>query len=289
MRKVLQYLSLLLPLLIAMGLLFITSFLSISVYYNSYICSYAFGRLSNTVGAVDISYLLSHIPDIPDSYLEAVIYIYPVVWAIFFYFWYRRVAGKASVTTIKRFTAKNIIILLLISIGCQLVISAFMELVLPYFEKLAQDYSELIDEILLGNPILVFVSTVILAPVSEELIFRGVILKKALRFAPFLAANIAQALLFGIFHLNIVQGVYALGVGLVLGFVAYRYQSIICSILLHMFFNAYNYVAIIPTKGVWIYIDMAAGAVILTIALIWLTKTTSDSKDTIIKIKDVRL
>lgn len=283
MRKVLQYLSLLLPVLIAIGLLFITSLLSIFVYYQSFISFYAFGRLSNRIGEVDISFLLSHIPDVPDAYLEAVIYIGPLVWAIFFYFWYRRVAGKASVTKIKRFTSKNIIILLLISLGCQLVISAFMELVLPYFEKLSQDYNELIDELLLGNQILVFISTVILAPISEELIFRGVILKKALRFAPFLAANIAQALLFGIFHLNFVQGVYAFGVGLVLGFVAYRYHSIVISILLHMFFNAYNYVAIIPTKGVWIYIDMVAGAVIVTIGLIWVKKTTADSKAAIIK------
>ena len=51
------------------------------------------------------------------------------------------------------------------------------------------------------------------------------------------AANLLQALLFGIFHMNMIQGIYAFCLGLVLGYVCNRGGSIYYSILLHMLFN----------------------------------------------------
>lgn len=82
--------------------------------------------------------------------------------------------------------------------------------------------------------------SVIIAPISEELIFRGVTLHYAKRIMPFWAANILQALLFGIFHGNVVQGTYAFVVGLFCGFVCYRGGSIYLSMLFHMLFNIWG-------------------------------------------------
>ena len=43
---------------------------------------------------------------------------------------------------------------------------------------------------------------------------------------PFWLANIWQALLFGLLHMNVLQGVYAFTVGLVLGFICHRGRGI---------------------------------------------------------------
>lgn len=73
------------------------------------------------------------------------------------------------------------------------------------------------------------------APIVEELVFRGLIMRGlqpyGRRFAVF-----ASALLFGIFHGNLVQSPYAFVVGLVLGYTAMEY-SILWAMVLHMLNN----------------------------------------------------
>ena len=50
-------------------------------------------------------------------------------------------------------------------------------------------------------------------------------------------ANVVQAVLFGVFHQNLVQGIYAALLGVALGFVAHRYNTLAASMLMHMFYN----------------------------------------------------
>ena len=74
-----------------------------------------------------------------------------------------------------------------------------------------------------------------LGPIAEELLFRGLLLRslegQGKRFAIF-----ATALMFGMFHGNILQSPFAMLVGIVLGYVALEY-SIVWAIILHIFNN----------------------------------------------------
>lgn len=80
-----------------------------------------------------------------------------------------------------------------------------------------------------------FLYASILAPVAEELIFRGWILRTlrpyGKRFAIF-----SSAVLFGLFHGNLLQTPYALFVGLILGYVTVEY-SILWAMAIHLFNN----------------------------------------------------
>lgn len=73
------------------------------------------------------------------------------------------------------------------------------------------------------------------APISEELLFRGLILRSmepyGKKFSIF-----ASAMLFGLYHGNLVQIPFAFAVGLVLGYVTVEY-NIGWAIVLHMFNN----------------------------------------------------
>lgn len=73
------------------------------------------------------------------------------------------------------------------------------------------------------------------APIVEEIIFRGLVLRGLERYGKRFAILIS-ALLFGLFHGNIVQSPYAFLVGLVLGYVAMEY-SIFWAMVLHMINN----------------------------------------------------
>ena len=73
------------------------------------------------------------------------------------------------------------------------------------------------------------------APISEEILFRGLVLRSmephGKRFAIF-----GSALLFGLFHGNLIQAPFAFLVGLVLGYVTVEY-NILWAMVLHMFNN----------------------------------------------------
>lgn len=75
----------------------------------------------------------------------------------------------------------------------------------------------------------------LLAPVAEELLFRGLILRTLLPYGKRFAI-LTSAFLFGLFHGNVVQSPYAFCVGLILGYTAVEY-SIGWSMVLHMFNN----------------------------------------------------
>ena len=85
------------------------------------------------------------------------------------------------------------------------------------------------------NTFSMFLYMGLVAPVVEEIIFRGALLRGfeplGKRFAVF-----ASAVLFGLFHGNLVQSPYAFAVGLVLGYTAMEY-SIGWAMVLHMINN----------------------------------------------------
>lgn len=90
-----------------------------------------------------------------------------------------------------------------------------------------------------GNPFMLalFLGYVcILGPILEEIIFRGFILKSMQRFEN-LTAIIVTSILFSMFHLNLVQFVPPILIGLVLGFITVKSKSLIPSIIAHIFNN----------------------------------------------------
>ena len=91
---------------------------------------------------------------------------------------------------------------------------------------------------------------VILGPIAEELIFRGVTLYYTQKFTRrFWLANLVQATFFGVLHMNLVQGIYAAVLGMVLGWVYHRFRSLYASIWLHIFFNFLAYGPLVFLDG----------------------------------------
>ena len=75
----------------------------------------------------------------------------------------------------------------------------------------------------------------ILAPITEEILFRGLIQRTLLPYGKKFAIFVS-AFTFGLFHGNLIQAPYAFVVGLVLGYVASEY-SIYWAMVLHMINN----------------------------------------------------
>lgn len=75
----------------------------------------------------------------------------------------------------------------------------------------------------------------IFGPITEEILFRGII-QRSLRPYGRNFAILCSAFVFGLYHGNLLQSVYAFAVGLVLGYVASEY-SIVWAMVLHIFNN----------------------------------------------------
>lgn len=80
-----------------------------------------------------------------------------------------------------------------------------------------------------------FLYSSFVGPIVEEIIYRGFILRSFERYGKILAI-LVSAILFGAMHGNLPQGLFAAGVGLVLGYTAIEY-SIGWAILLHIINN----------------------------------------------------
>jgi membrane protease YdiL (CAAX protease family) len=100
-------------------------------------------------------------------------------------------------------------------------------------------YAEIMEASgLVDNVILTVVYGILLGPVIEELCLRGLCygyLEKS-GIKPFLVILIS-GLLFGIMHMNLVQGIYASVLGFFLGYLRYKYRSIKLTIAVHILFN----------------------------------------------------
>ncbi len=153
--------------------------------------------------------------------------------------WYRNHKPEKDVTLKQVVNGKLIIAMACLGLSLQFLISMCLNVVYPILpQTMTDEYSALMEQLIDGNIWLSLLVTVILAPLAEEFLFRGVTMKKAQKIMPFMAANILQALLFGIYHMNWIQGVYAFVLGMILGYTAEYFQSIWASILLHAFVNA---------------------------------------------------
>jgi len=100
------------------------------------------------------------------------------------------------------------------------------------------EYYELMESMMGNSIFLDIVLVVILAPLVEEVIFRGVVMKRLLdRGVRFPYAIAIPALIFGVIHMNVVQGIYAFVLGIILGLVYYWTKTLWAPILMHLIFN----------------------------------------------------
>lgn len=127
----------------------------------------------------------------------------------------------------------------LMGYGMQIVTTLIMVLVNVLLPSVMEEYNTLVD----GSGITTYglmwvISTLVLPPLVEEAGFRCLGLTYLERAGvPFAAANIVQALAFGIFHMNLTQGIYTFVLGLALGYVTHRSGSIAPAMLMHLVYN----------------------------------------------------
>lgn len=134
------------------------------------------------------------------------------------------------------------VILLVISMGAGYVfnfIGVFINLATSYMTgKSFYDMNPIMDMVSTLTPAMV-IYVCLLGPLMEEVMFRGILLKRARRFGD-RTAVVFCAVVFGLMHGNLSQFLYATAVGLTLGYIAVRTNRIRYNVILHMMVNSYS-------------------------------------------------
>ena len=136
--------------------------------------------------------------------------------------------------------------LIFLVLGLQFVAEIVADLFSMAVPQALTDYEELMELSGMNDPtLLTWIYGVLLGPIAEELIFRGVTLHYFKRGLPFFLANLLQAALFGFYHMNLLQGVYTFVIGFIFGVIYYYGRSLIYPILAHMLFNVCGFTELI--------------------------------------------
>lgn len=143
-----------------------------------------------------------------------------------------------------RFTVRGIdrriyVAAVLIAYGIQLITKLIMMLVAMLLPQVMDEYNTLVTNSGIESYGFMWViSTLVLPPLVEETGFRGLGLTYLERAGmPFWVANVVQALAFGIFHMNLTQGLYTFVIGLLLGYLVHKSGSLAPGMLMHAVYN----------------------------------------------------
>ena len=141
------------------------------------------------------------------------------------------------------FSAGNVWTIVGLGVFGQLAINLLMALIHIVLPGIFEKYSELIENFNLDNlpPLVMLFMVCLLGPLMEEVVFRGMIYGKLRRAFSFWPAALISAVVFGVFHMNLVQGIYATLFGVILAYIYEKTQTIWGNVLLHCVFNASSY------------------------------------------------
>ncbi|WP_308750361.1 type II CAAX endopeptidase family protein [uncultured Anaerococcus sp.] len=107
--------------------------------------------------------------------------------------------------------------------------------------------------------LVLFASVVIIAPILEELLFRGILFSETKKYLNVTASMVINGLCFAIYHMNIIQGINTFFMGMVLSYVYYYRRNIKEAIAIHM---VNNFIAMVMDVNYYLTIIMGTIAFI---------------------------
>ena len=235
-------------------------------------------------GSLIIGFLFPHAP-------QSITYALMMVFPFLFCWWMGRLAFTAGEQPTRinapHFGKLGAVAFLALAVVALMALSIVIEpttsfIPMPDFIK------SVFEKVFMESPLWdMILSTCILAPLCEEFLCRGMMLRGMLHSMSPRKAIIWSAVLFAIMHLNPWQSIPAFLIGLLLGWVYWRTHSLWATIFLHCFNNSMSTVIsrvwpdlpvdagmkdILPASTYWIV--YAAAVVVLAVTLYILHEKT---------------
>ena len=211
-------------------------------------------------------YLMYHM-----NFYSVLVYLIPLaIFGLWYYFAFVDQKGTENSLSvkIKKLDITGCLILVIFTFSIQHVTSLVMAVINQLFPQAMETYTEMIDSSGITEYSLMWVvSTLILPPLVEEMIFRGLIMGYLRRTGMhWMIANVIQAVCFGIFHQNLVQG------------------TLFASMLMHLLYNLFGTVlidiesSIMPDWMLGLLIFLCVPLTVVGIVLVYIKTVNTDKK-----------
>jgi uncharacterized protein len=114
--------------------------------------------------------------------------------------------------------------------------------IITSFDRLFPGYEKIMEPLMGGDFILTLIIVGIIIPIFEEILFRGIVFNELKEILPFTLALLIQGFIFGAYHLNVLQGIYGMILGIFAALVYEWFHSIWAPISVHAAFNTLSIV-----------------------------------------------
>lgn len=132
---------------------------------------------------------------------------------------------------------------------CGVLNNYLFSMVMSMVEEFSSGYWQVV-QVFYNNDLWIEILTLcIIGPIAEELVYRGFVYQRLQEHSSETAAAVWSALLFGVMHLNLVQGVYAFVLGILLAHIVHKTGSLFTAAAAHM---AANFVSVLWTETDWL-------------------------------------
>ena len=191
---------------------------------------------------------------------EWIFLMYAIVGIIAMSVWMRCLSKERRASfKLKALSGWMVPVLVLMAASFQIVTEYLQNFTIVILPEAGNKYIELMESAGLSGEVsaVMVLYACILGPIVEELCFRGLCFRFAREKLPFWIANVMQALMFGFFHMNLVQGIYTFALGLLLGYLVEKTGNLLVPIVLHILYNSVSGVlGIFPEDAVNNLINM---------------------------------
>ncbi len=166
------------------------------------------------------------------------------------FYWLALCHRKETLRDYAGFSAPNILSL----VGAFVAGTALFSLVVFAIERLnlpsdlMEAYNGEMEQLFAGSFALVIVTSLVIAPLVEEIVFRGVLLRALQKGMNTVLAVLISSVLFAVVHSGPIQMAYAFVLGLLLCLVRLKSGSLWGSVCMHIAFNAANF---LPFTGMF--------------------------------------
>lgn len=190
---------------------------------------------------------------------------------------------------IKKIDKRAILPIILMGLALNILTEIFIS-VIPFSEDLLMEYSQNVALAFSGNIVIDIIAVAIIAPIVEEVVFRGLVFTRLNKGMNVVLAVILSSLLFAVMHLQLIWIIYAFVFGVIFNLIYIRFKSLLANILLHMSYNSVPFIlmAIMGENAENIsinYILAALSAIVIgtmTYVILKLTKNKSEQKEEVI-------
>ena len=198
----------------------------------------AFGAVGILLFAMIVCSPILLLHNIVDEELETMLFYIASVGGAFFIM--RAVFGFSG-NQFKSDNIKTVLLVIMATFAIQIGISTPISDMIPMPNFMKEIFIKFASQ----TSIFSFITIVIAAPIFEELIFRGIVLRGLLnRYAP-MKAILISSILFGLIHLNPWQFIGATIIGLFMGWVYYKTGNLLLTIAIHFANNFVGFILLL--------------------------------------------